>query len=175
MILSDRVVFNPLVNAFLNEEVGSTLELPDDWGVLYLGCVHAKPPVVVNSWVLRVTKGYGSFAYVIRDTAYRAFMKIANSPDPTIFPIHGDKKMQLSAATSRRGVDHVMAELQKVVPTYALWPNMAWVAPSDNDQGPFDEFGRQRGFSSAVNTLCREWNPWWGKLEDESEVFQPTS
>ncbi|MCZ7372422.1 MAG: glycosyltransferase family 25 protein [Candidatus Methanoperedens sp.] len=57
--------------------------IPDDWDMIYFGVNHIIPPTSVAEGVCRITRGYTSHAYIIRDTLYdRAVELLGNEQHP---------------------------------------------------------------------------------------------
>jgi hypothetical protein len=59
----------------LDEEFGgriASITLPDDWGLLYLGCIHMERPSWIGSGVVRVKSAYATHAMAIRSNYYSA-------------------------------------------------------------------------------------------------------
>jgi hypothetical protein len=117
------------------------IELPDDWGIWYLGCRHWKRPTPVAPGLVRVSWGMDTHAYAVKAEWYNAVLKAMRSP----MNVESYK-----AEVSDWGVDFPLAELHATIPTYACWPNLAWQYGGDSDlintewQGAYSKTGRQR-------------------------------
>lgn len=70
MIFDDDVVFGAHLPARLGEIV-----LPDDWGVLFLGCQHLERPEVVGPGLVRCFKTWDMHAYAVRAQYYTQVMQ----------------------------------------------------------------------------------------------------
>lgn len=97
-------------------ERAESVPLPADWGILYLGCQHVSPPKPVAKGLVRVTGAYSTHAYAVRapffDQVSRAIRKGASMGLPC---------------------DVVLAGLQKEIPAYAFYPNIAWQQDGHSD------------------------------------------
>lgn len=107
LLLEDDVVLHPGFAARIRE-----LPLPQDWAMLYLGCQHLERPQVVAPGLVRIRRASSNHAVIIR----RDFLGQALS---ALRP--GAKAPQVCFAS-----DLQLAELQKTLPVYAPWPNLAW-------------------------------------------------
>ena len=87
--------------------------LSADWDVLYLGCNHLVPPVPVANGLARVVQAHSTFAYILRESAYNAFLDVNRQSD--------------------RPLDVNLLRLQRDRACYALWPNAAWVDEGHSD------------------------------------------
>ena len=101
-------------------ELISRLDLPDDWGIFYLGCQHTSRPLPHSDGLVKVTRALDSHAWAIHQSAYdevMAAMAAFNKPTP----IH--------ALAS----DQFVAALHQKIPTYACYPNLAWQSVDESD------------------------------------------
>mgnify|MGYP002628233146 CR=1 FL=1 len=108
LLLEDDAILHPNFR-----ELISRIDLPDDWGIFYLGCQHTTRPVPHSKGLVKVTRALDSHAWAIHESAYddvMAAMNAFNKPKP----IH--------ALAS----DQFVAELQTKIPTFACYPNLAW-------------------------------------------------
>lgn len=115
LLLEDDVVLHPnfceLIHGF---------ELPDDWGIFFLGCQHAEEPIPCAPGIVRVTHAYDTHAVAIRS---RYFDRVIEALDA-----HGKPTPDHPLAS-----DRFLAALQSEVPTYACFPNLAWQANAPSD------------------------------------------
>jgi hypothetical protein len=131
-IFEDDVIFHHDFQALLAQ-----ITLPDDWQILYLGCVHRAPFIPVSDGLVRAVKAYDNHAVVIRDTAYDQVLH-------RLRPL-GKNAQPRSVVAS----DVALAELNAEMPCYAAFPNLVWQRPgnSDNQHGWVNEYnpdGSQR-------------------------------
>ena len=112
LLLEDDVVFHP----DLHERLAG-IDLPEDWGLFYLGCRHCLRPGLEGKNLLRCTKATDNHAVIVRRSHYWAVMR--------------------ALAGSRRGAprgilysDLQLARQQDRIPSYAAFPNLAWQALS---------------------------------------------
>ena len=60
-----------LADGFMDRINGCLQDLPEDWDMLMLGASHRTKPVQVTDKIYRVTKGFTSHAYIMRNTVYQ--------------------------------------------------------------------------------------------------------
>ena len=87
--------------------------LADDWELLYLGCNHIAAPIPFADGVARVVQAHSTFAYIVRASAYDAFLAVNHRSD--------------------RPLDVNLLRLQRERVCSALWPNVAWVDEGHSD------------------------------------------
>ena len=122
LILEDDVELHPNLRQWL-----ARVAIPQDWGILYLGCQHVDAPEMVSQGVVRVRAAYSTHAYAVRS---RWFGRLRRA--------------------MRRGIreglpcDVVLSGLHREIPTYALYPNLAWQTDgfSDVKDGASSAYGR---------------------------------
>lgn len=131
----------------LHERLGE-IQLPGDWGIFFLGCKHLRKPEVVSRNLVRVVQAADHHAMVIRrefyDAAIRGLAGLGRGSPPTF--AYSDVKM---------------AGIQRWIPTYAAFPNLAWqeLSYSDNAGGVqthYDQNGYQKTDLWAVSDLDEE-------------------
>ncbi len=131
----------------------SRLDVPDDWDVVYFGCLFGFPrPELMGGELLRVNgPTWDNHAYAIRSTLWR------------------EASAAIRLRSQRRGWpkrpapqahDMVLAEFHPRCCAYAVWLPMAWQVEglSSNDgtvRGNYDRDGRQRYRIEAISHL-----PW---------------
>jgi hypothetical protein len=153
LILEDDVVFHPRLLEKLAE-----IELPDDWGIFYLGCAHQRRPWPAGKGLVRTPYALDTHAFGVREPYYRKVMAALSrhSGDEFAHP---------------RASDWYLANLHREIPTYACYPNLAWqaVAESDLAGGTYSNYtpsGEQisaRGETVALQGEiwgARRWRPW---------------
>ncbi len=130
MLFEDDVILAPDLHQRLAE-----INIPDDWGLFFLGGRHMERPVAMGGGLVRCTSTADHHALLIRDTCY-------------------DMALRTMAGTRKRAPctilfdDMSLAATQSFIPSYAAWPNLAWQALSfsENDrreQSHYDASGRQ--------------------------------
>src|SRR5688572_1675152 len=107
-IFEDDIVFHPALKERLAE-----IELPDDWGIFYLGCQHHERPELVSPGVVRVTAPLDTHAWGVRA---EYFMEARRALTGKYWP-----RGEWTAAA-----DLLLAELTRRVPACAAYPNLAW-------------------------------------------------
>lgn len=107
LLLEDDAVLHPEFAGRIRE-----LPLPDDWAMLYLGCQHLKRPQVVAPGLVRIRRASSMHAVIIRAGFLRQSLSAMQ-------PGAGGLKVCFAS-------DLQLAELQKTLPVYAPWPNLAW-------------------------------------------------
>lgn len=115
LILEDDVIFHPELAVRLKE-----IELPDDWGIFYLGCAHQKRPWPAGRGIVRTPYALDTHAFAVRAPYFRQVMA-ALSVRPG------------QEVNHPRASDWFLADLHREIPTYACFPNLAWQAVSDSD------------------------------------------
>jgi hypothetical protein len=114
LILEDDAVFHPQF-----AERVARLELPDDWQILYFGCLHLEPPKRVNEGIVRVARALDTHMVAIRQSAFRTVRKIMH--------------VRAGRGAGNFFNDVLLADLHKVLPTYAAFPNLAWQEVGQSD------------------------------------------
>lgn len=109
LLFDDDVVLHPQLHEKLAD-----IELPEDWGIFYLGCQHAEPPVPVAPGLVRVKRAVDYLAVGFRQGVYAAALRA----------MRGNAKGRSAAAVE-------WALLQASTPAYACYPNLAWQSGGD--------------------------------------------
>ena len=130
-IFEDDVVLHPALKERLAE-----IELPEDWGIFYLGCQHHERPEVVSRGLVRAVAPLDTHAWAVRA---EYFHEVRRALAGKYWPLPGT----LPAA------DILLAELVRRVPAYAAYPNLAWQEEELSDlaggsYGNYDDDGTQR-------------------------------
>jgi len=99
----------------------AALEVPDDWALLYFGCLHMSAPVRQSPGLVRLAKAYSTHAIAIRDQAYGAVLDALR--------VQGVKGLRPEAQPA----DVLLTSLHTVLPCYAAFPNLAWQRESASD------------------------------------------
>lgn len=143
MIFEDDVVLHPEFIARF-----AALEIPDDWGMFYLGTQHTSEPEWVSPGVVRVAHGLDTHAFAVKAEYYDRVMRVL-SPQ--------GKRVTREVKPS----DWLLAALHREIPTYAAFPNLAWQgqeAVSDlmgKRNGTYDVKGFQRCNREYIAPLMR--------------------
>ena len=117
LIFEDDVVLDPNIQARFAQSIP---ELPNDWGMLFLGADHLGKPQPFSGDIHRIDKSYSTFAYALNANIYDAFIELnTQAPAP---------------------VDHNNWDLQAKFPCYGFMPHLAWVEDgySDTQNLPFN-------------------------------------
>jgi hypothetical protein len=140
LLLEDDVVFHPA----LLEKLGE-LDLPEDWGIFFLGCRHDQPPTPIAPGMVRCAQATSHMAMLVHKRAYAEVMRglrgHARGAEGTI--TYSDAKLAL---------------LQGEIPTYAAYPNLAWQRPGYSDLGKskvkyFHADGRQLKHAASMDAV----------------------
>jgi len=115
LLLEDDVVLHPNFLALIHG-----IELPEDWGILFLGCQHLEEPTPCAPGIVRVKHAVDTHAVAIRKSYYNRVIKALNA--------HGKPTPDHPLAS-----DRFLAALQSDIPTYACFPNLAWQANEASD------------------------------------------
>lgn len=115
LVLEDDVVFDPDLLKKLER-----IDLPEDWGIFYLGCAHRHRPEPAGPGLVKVRYALDTHAFAVRAPYYRAVMKslAARSGEDAGHPLASD---------------WFLADLHESIPTYACYPNLAWQAEQGSD------------------------------------------
>ncbi|QJE96798.1 beta-1,6-N-acetylglucosaminyltransferase [Luteolibacter luteus] len=160
LLLEDDVQFHPNF-----QELIKAVEVPDDWGIFYLGCAHSQPPRWAGNRVVRVTHAVDTHAVAIRAPYYKQVMRMLDR--------HGKPDLGVAKAS-----DQFLALLHRKIPTYACYPNLAWQAVSESDltgtrYSNYGTDGQQRNWTQTVAGLLGEVinPPEEPKADSETERF----
>ncbi|HEX4964110.1 MAG TPA: glycosyltransferase family 25 protein [Thermoanaerobaculia bacterium] len=111
LIFEDDVLFSDR----LHEEYSAAVAgLPDDWEVLYFGCLHREHPVPVAPGLARLTSSFSTYAYALRNTVYDAYVEVNTAG--SLEPLDGNNLV-----------------LQKLGRCYCFLPHLAWVEEGYSD------------------------------------------
>jgi hypothetical protein len=109
LIFEDDVVFAPDFHERLAD-----IELPEDWGIFYLGCRHWQRPESAGQRLVRVTRALDMHAYAVRAEHFERLLRAFRRPKNPGSSAEGVLDW---------GVDFPIADLQRDIPTYACWPD----------------------------------------------------
>ena len=143
LLLEDDVVFHPNFRALIE-----SVELPEDWGIFYLGCTHNQPPEWAGTRVVRASYAVDTHAIAVREPYYKRVMEMLDR--------HGKPALGVAKAS-----DQFIALLHKEIPAYACYPNLAWQDVSGSDllgvnYSNYHGDGLQRNWAWAVDSLLKE-------------------
>jgi glycosyl transferase, family 25 len=110
LIFEDDVEFAP---EFARRSAHAFAQLPDNWDMLYFGCIHRSRPERISESVARVTRAFSTFAYALRRSAFAPFLSVNEAAlDP---------------------IDVNLGRLQAELACYCFLPHLAWVEPGFSD------------------------------------------
>lgn len=143
LLFEDDVVFHPNFRTLIE-----AVELPDDWGIFYLGCTHNEPPEWAGRRVVRAKWAVDTHAIAFNARYYRKVMQVLDR--------HGKPDLGIARAS-----DQFIAALHNEVPAYACYPNLAWQDVSGSDllgqeYSNYREDGVQRNWVDSVTHLLPE-------------------
>jgi glycosyl transferase, family 25 len=110
LIMEDDVIF---AEEFHNQFRERVRGLPDDWDMLFFGCLHYEPPEPVAPGLGRLRISFSTFMYAVRRKVYDAFIFLNER--------------------ERYPVDRTNIILQKRSRCYCFMPHLAWVDDSYSD------------------------------------------
>ena len=110
LIMEDDVLF---AEGFHEEFERRVRGLPDDWDMLFFGCLHHDPPTSVAPGIGRLHASFSTLMYAVRQTVYDSFIFLN--------------------AGARCAVDRNTWRLQKRFNCYCFMPHLAWVDDSYSD------------------------------------------
>jgi hypothetical protein len=143
LLIEDDVVFHPNFRALIQ-----AVELPEDWGIFYLGCTHNIRPEWAGSRVIRAKYAVDTHAVAIRSTHYDRVLEMLDR--------HGKPDEGVAKAS-----DQFLALLHAEIPAYSCYPNLAWqdVSTSDLLSVSYSNYftdGCQKNWPDAVEGLLEE-------------------
>lgn len=141
LIFEDDVVLHPFFRDILER-----LSPPTDWGILFFGCTHVKPPVAVTPGWVKVSYLWGLQAYVVKAEWYDLVLKALRE--------HGRPGVKL-------GSDVAISLLSDRIPMYATYPNIAWQAEGYSDlmkiqRMIFDKNGQQTRMLHVIREVNQQ-------------------
>lgn len=110
LIIEDDVLFDERFHEKFRERVRN---LPENWDMLFFGCLHHDPPVPVASGIGRLRGSFSTFMYAVRCTVYDAFIRLNTR--------------------AKQAVDRNNTILQRLFNCYCFIPHLAWVDGSYSD------------------------------------------
>ena len=138
LIFEDDVVFD---DQFEQKFSDSVRQLPADWDMLFFGALHKDELINVSDNLARITQSNSTYACVLRDTIFDAFIELNSK---------GDEVLDVNSLV-----------LQKEFNCYCFLPHLAWVevAYSDAQQKPVHHWYLRESlvlFGPQVNRLLSE-------------------
>ena len=73
LIIEDDVLFDERFHEKFRKRVRN---LPENWDMLFFGCLHHDPPVPVASGIGKLRGSFSTFMYAVRHTVYDAFIRL---------------------------------------------------------------------------------------------------
>ena len=142
-IFEDDVVLNPA----LHDELAK-IELPEDWGMFYLGGMHFERPQVIAHGLVKARGMVSTHAFGVRSEYFDTIIQALNKPgtqDNGTVP----------------GADMILARLQEKIPSYAVFPNLAGQREGHSDLAggayqPFTEDGQQIWLAESLAGVAIE-------------------
>jgi glycosyl transferase, family 25 len=110
LIIEDDVL---LAEGFHEKFTARVQNLPENWDMLFFGCLHHDPPVPVASGIGKLRGSFSTFMYVVRHTVYDAFIRLNSR--------------------AKQAVDRNNTILQRLFHCYCFLPHLAWVDDSYSD------------------------------------------
>jgi len=110
LIFEDDVVFDDQLEQKFSEY---SRQLPADWDMLFFGALHKDELIKVSENIGRITQSNSTYACVIRDTVYDAFIDL-NSKSNNVLDVNS-------------------LALQKQFNCYCFLPHLAWVEVAHSD------------------------------------------
>jgi len=143
LIMEDDVVFHPAL-----EERLAALELPEDWGIFYLGCQQCERPEVVSPGLVRVSAPLDTHAWAVRREYFREVRRTLRGK---YWPRDG----------AIPNADILLAELARRIPAYAAFPNLAWQQEDESDLAGgtganYEPDGRQKHHRACLRGVLAE-------------------
>lgn len=114
-IFEDDVVLHPQLRQRLE-----ALQLPADWGLLYLGCQHHERPLPAGPGLVRATAPLDTHAWGLRAEHFMEARRVLSG-------------RRWPAQDHTPASDLLLAELTRRVPAYAAYPNLAWQREDESD------------------------------------------
>lgn len=123
LILEDDVMFSDnLLEIF--QKV--TLELPDDWDILFFGGNHQGGALKISENIARVYNTYTTHCYAINSKCFETIYK--HMVSKIEYVLNCGYKLDECVA-----VDYYMAQLHRKLNVYSVYPNIAWQRESYSD------------------------------------------
>ena len=140
LLIGDGVMFHSNFPALVR-----AVELPEDWGIVHLGCTHRRKPHWAGMRMLRCAEAVKPQVFAIHARHFRRVMRVLD---------RGGRVSDVRLETW----DEAMALLQDEIPAYACFPNLAWDSKPDpgakeNAHPDYTTDGMQKGHVEHVADL----------------------
>jgi glycosyl transferase, family 25 len=110
LIFEDDVLFD---DRFHEKFRASARNLPENWDMLFFGCLHHDQPLFVATGIGKLRGSFSTFMYAVRHTVYDAFVRLNSR--------------------AKQAVDRNNTVLQRLFNCYCFIPHLAWVEDSYSD------------------------------------------
>jgi hypothetical protein len=110
LIIEDDVLLDEQFHEKFRERIRN---VPENWDMLFFGCLHHDPPVPVASGIGKLRGSFSTFMYAVRHTVYDAFIRLNSR--------------------AKQAVDRNNTILQRLFNCYCFLPHLAWVDDSYSD------------------------------------------
>jgi hypothetical protein len=136
VVFEDDVILHPRFRAIVEATA-----IPEDWGMLYFGCMHVEAPEPVGPGLVRVRRAYSTHAIAMRGSRLREILDRLRT--------------RWVERQDRQPIDVMLADLQSSIPSYAFYPNLAWQGPGNSDitgscKSAYSSTGCQRFHQYAI-------------------------
>jgi len=126
----------------------SEFQLPDDWGMFFLGGMHIERPTVVGPGLVHARQMLSTHAFGVRSSHYSRVIKA----------LRGNEREEDEYCPA---ADVIIARLFDEIPTYAAYPNLAGQEGdhSDLEGTAYDAYGKdlqQLWFQSPMHGVMAE-------------------
>jgi GR25 family glycosyltransferase involved in LPS biosynthesis len=143
LLLEDDVVLHPNFLDLINQT-----ELPDDWGVLHLGCHHITRPEWAGTRILRVDQARDTHAWAIHQRSYDAVLTILSGIG------RGPRSRTIT-------LEKALSKIHSTIPSYACYPNLAWPSnrftePKIKNEASYGNTGTQHDDAQVLKDLLSE-------------------
>jgi GR25 family glycosyltransferase involved in LPS biosynthesis len=157
LLLEDDVVLHPNI-----KEILRGISLPEDWGIMHLGCTHFERPVPHSFGLVRVKYAVDHHAVAIHRRAYKDVLRILDARWQGEVPFP-------------RASDRFFAQLHKRIPSYACFPILAWQMETDSNltgtkYSAYHRGGSQKNSPMVTRHLLEEMTCGSAALSQEPRV-----
>ena len=141
-IFEDDVSIDPSLHDAL-----SSMDLPSDWGMFYLGGMHCERPEVIKNHLVRVRGALATHAFGVRRKYFKTIIRALNKMD--------------SIDEFVPAADVVLGRLHESIPTYAYFPNLAGQRQGFSDLAkgsyePYTKDGQQNWLPECLAGVMAE-------------------
>ena len=119
LLLEDDLAFHPEFTTRLENIV-----LPPKWGLFYLGCRHCRCPKMYSKNIVVCERATDNHAVIIHRDYYGPIMR----------GLSGSKRGALPTFAYS---DLKLAEMQNIIPSFAVFPNLVWQKVSHSNTSGF--------------------------------------